>query len=43
MRGRGMARGRGSPMAEASGRLLRRLGLFTFGMILAGCAPNELP
>jgi hypothetical protein len=36
-----MRRGRGSPRAEASGRLLRRLGLFTLGMILTGCAPER--
>jgi hypothetical protein len=36
-----MRRGRGSPRAEASGRLLRRLGLLAFGMILAGCAPER--
>jgi hypothetical protein len=36
-----MGRGRGSRLAEASGRLLRRFGLFALGMILAGCAPER--
>ena len=36
-----MGRGRGSRRAEASGRLLRRLGLFVFGILLAGCAPER--
>jgi hypothetical protein len=36
-----MRRGRGSPLAEASSRLLRCLGLFACGIILAGCAPER--
>ena len=36
-----MRRGRGSQRTEASGRLLRRLGLFVCGIVLAGCAPER--
>jgi hypothetical protein len=36
-----MRQGRGSRWAEASGRLLRGLGLFACGMVLAGCAPER--